>query len=329
MAASHAALTVLSGPAAGAVGAATVGALAGAEHVLSFDMGGTSCDVAVIDEGRVRQAARQTIAGRVLQLPMVDVHTVGAGGGSIGWADSGARCGSDRNPPAPSPVLPATGAGGRRRPSPTRTSCSGISARARRLRVASVLDKEAAERAVDELGRRARHGSRRDRLGHLASRRPGDGAGAAGRDRRARSRPRSYALVAFGGAGPMHAARMAEELEHRSRDLPPRSRASCRPSGLVVSERRRDSCAPSCCANPTLPRASARSRGRAGRTRRGSELPGARLEVSYDLRYRGQAFELTVPGPLGRIGPRCCASVSSGRTRNATATPTRTARSSS
>jgi N-methylhydantoinase A len=89
VAGSHAALTVLSGPAAGAVGAAIVGGLAGAEHVLSFDMGGTSTDVSVVDGGRVRQATGQTIAGRALQLPMVDVHTVGAGGGSIGWADPG------------------------------------------------------------------------------------------------------------------------------------------------------------------------------------------------------------------------------------------------
>ena len=82
----HAAWAVLSGPAAGAVGAAHAGRLSGSDRVLSFDMGGTSCDVAVIDDGVVRQSSEQEIAGRALQLPMVDVHTVGAGGGSIAWA---------------------------------------------------------------------------------------------------------------------------------------------------------------------------------------------------------------------------------------------------
>jgi N-methylhydantoinase A len=91
VASSHAAQTVLSGPAAGAVGAATLGALSGADHVVSFDMGGTSTDVSVVDRGEVRQATSHEIAGRVLQLPMVDVHTVGAGGGSIAWADPGGR----------------------------------------------------------------------------------------------------------------------------------------------------------------------------------------------------------------------------------------------
>lgn len=75
--------SVLSGPAGGAVGAALVARASGDGNALGLDMGGTSCDVCVVEDGAVRQTDSRTIGGRVIQLPMVDVHTVGAGGGSI------------------------------------------------------------------------------------------------------------------------------------------------------------------------------------------------------------------------------------------------------
>ena len=81
--------SVLSGPAGGAVGAGLLARISGDGNALGFDMGGTSCDVCVIESGRVRKTDSRELDGRVIQLPMVDVHTVGAGGGSIGWRDSG------------------------------------------------------------------------------------------------------------------------------------------------------------------------------------------------------------------------------------------------
>src|SRR3954452_8022171 len=87
--AEHAALTVLSGPAGGAAAAALVSAAAGEPHLLCFDMGGTSCDVSVVEDGVVREATGREVGGRPLALPMVDIHTVGAGGGSIAWRDAG------------------------------------------------------------------------------------------------------------------------------------------------------------------------------------------------------------------------------------------------
>src|SRR5919108_3729193 len=81
LAAAHAALTVLSGPAGGAAGAAYVSARAGAPHALCFDMGGTSCDVCLIDGGRVRETAERQIGGRPPALPAPGIHTVGGGGG--------------------------------------------------------------------------------------------------------------------------------------------------------------------------------------------------------------------------------------------------------
>ncbi len=88
-AASHAALTVLSGPAGGVGGAQLLAGLAGEENVLCFDMGGTSCDVCLISGGQVAETAQRTVAGRPLALPALDIHTVGAGGGSIAWRDGG------------------------------------------------------------------------------------------------------------------------------------------------------------------------------------------------------------------------------------------------
>ena len=88
-AASGGAWSVLSGPAAGAVGAALLASISAHGDVVGLDMGGTSCDVCVVDGGRVRETDSRLVEGRVIQLPMVDVHTVGAGGGSIGWRDPG------------------------------------------------------------------------------------------------------------------------------------------------------------------------------------------------------------------------------------------------
>src|SRR5918996_2712789 len=81
--------SVLSGPAGGAVGAGLLARAAGKPDAIGIDMGGTSCDVCVVDGGEVRRTDSREIEGRPIQLPMVDVHTVGAGGGSIAWRDAG------------------------------------------------------------------------------------------------------------------------------------------------------------------------------------------------------------------------------------------------
>src|SRR5207344_1270467 len=80
---------VLSGPAAGVVGAAFVAAASGFEDVISFDMGGTSTDVACVLGGEAQATAESVVAGVPIRFPMVDVHTIGAGGGSVAWIDEG------------------------------------------------------------------------------------------------------------------------------------------------------------------------------------------------------------------------------------------------
>jgi N-methylhydantoinase A len=112
-AADHAAVTVLSGPAAGVIGASRIAADLGVSTAISFDMGGTSCDVALISEGQPGRAAAATVNGHPIHLPMIDVETVSAGGGSIAWADSGGalRVGPQSAGALPGPA--AYGYGGR------------------------------------------------------------------------------------------------------------------------------------------------------------------------------------------------------------------------
>jgi N-methylhydantoinase A len=295
-AARHAAWTVLSGPAGGAVGAARMGELAGTDHVLSFDMGGTSSDVAVIDRGDVRQAVDQTIAGRALQLPMVDIHTVGAGGGSIGWADPGGALRAGPHSAGADPGPACYGRGGRE---PTVTDANlilGYLGAGSALAGGVLLDRELAEHAVGALARD---------LG-LSTDEAAWGIVRVADQEMARALrvvtvergvdPRRYALMAFGGAGPMHAARLAEELEIE-RVLCPHAAGVLSAVGLIAAEQRRD------LARSVLLGEDEIGAGRAEEVvaelaaQARKELPGARIEVSYDLRYRGQAFELTVEGP--------------------------------
>ncbi len=112
-AAAHAALTVLSGPAGGVGGALLLAELAGEPNVLCFDMGGTSCDVCLIDGSQVAETAERAVAGRPLALPALDIHTVGAGGGSIAWRDPG---GALRVGPASAGAVPGPACYGARRP---------------------------------------------------------------------------------------------------------------------------------------------------------------------------------------------------------------------
>jgi N-methylhydantoinase A len=293
----HAALTVLSGPAAGAVGAATAGALAGAAQVISFDMGGTSTDVSVVDEGGVRQATTQTVAGRVLQLPMVDVHTVGAGGGSIGWADPG---GALRAGPQSAGADPGPACYGRGGELPTVTDANlvlGYLGPGAQLAGGVTLDLEAAERAIDGLGRELGMDRAATAWGivRVADQEMARALRVVTVERGVD--PRRYALVAFGGAGPMHAARLADELE-TERVVCPHGAGVLSAVGLVVTGARRDLVQSVLLDDEQISEGQAAAAVSALAAHARAELEDARLEASYDLRYRGQSFELTIPAPL-------------------------------
>jgi N-methylhydantoinase A len=298
-AARHASWTVLSGPAGGAVAAAAAAREAEASGAVALDMGGTSCDVSLVVDGSVAITGGREIAGRTLALPMADIHTVGAGGGSVAWRDSG---GALRVGPHSAGADPGPACYGRGGTDPTVTDASLLLGRldaASPLAGGVRLDRAAARAAVTRLG---------DELGLSAD------DTAAGILRVAVAEmaqavrvvtvergidPRGLALVAFGGAGPLLAAEIAEALGMR-RVIAPAASGVLSALGLAISERRRDLVASVLLSGEALTRAAVteavRRLGERGRAELGA--PDAELRATYELRYAGQAFELPIPAEL-------------------------------
>ena len=287
--------SVLSGPAGGAVGAGLLARLSGDGNALGFDMGGTSCDVCVIEDGRVRRTDSRQIGGRTIQLPMVDVHTVGAGGGSVGWRDRG---GALRVGPRSAGAQPGPACYGRGGTEPTVTDANlllGHFAPDSRLAGGLGLDLEAAERAIDGLATSLGL----DRLETAA------GILRVANQEMVRALrvvtvergidPRGFALLPFGGAGPMHAAAVAAELEIET-ILCPRAGGVLSALGLCASERRRDTARTVMLSGPGLSAERVAAEVAELIAATGADLDGARPELVYELRYSGQAFELPVPG---------------------------------
>jgi N-methylhydantoinase A len=264
-AARHASWALLSGPAGGVVGAARIAEQAGFADAIAFDMGGTSTDVCLITGGAAERSVERTIAGLPIRLPSVDVHTVGAGGGSIAWIDAGGalRVGPESAGADPGPAC--YGRGGNR---PTVTDANLMLGRLpRQLADGLELDVEAAERALGELV----PADVIDVVNAEMLRALRVVSVERGRD------PTELALVAFGGAGPLHACGLAEAIGTET-VLVPESAGVLSALGLAVSDERRDH---------------VRSE-----VRRLAEVQDLPLEGEADLRYLGQSFELTVPlGP--------------------------------
>jgi N-methylhydantoinase A len=293
-AARHGSWTVLSGPAGGAVGAAR---MAGASDAVGLDMGGTSCDVSLIVGGAAAVGSGREVGGRALALPMVDVHTVGAGGGSIAWRDSG---GALRVGPRSAGADPGPACYGRGGDKPTVTDANlliGHLDEDSPLAGGVRLDRSAAERAVGELAGALGLSVEDTAAGvvRVASAAMAQAVRVVTVERGID--PRDLALVPFGGAGPLHAAQIADELGMR-RVLVPVASGVLSAFGLVVAERRRDLVESVLLTGADLTRdriAEAVDRLAAGGR---EELRGGEPEVraTYDLRYEGQAFELPVEG---------------------------------
>jgi N-methylhydantoinase A len=294
-AAAHAALTVLSGPAGGVGGALLLAELSGESNVLCFDMGGTSCDVCLIDESRVIETAERTIAGRPLALPALDIHTVGAGGGSIAWRDPG---GALRVGPASAGAVPGPVCYGRGGTAPTVTDANLVLGRLLEdspLAGGLSLDRSAALEAIAglaaELGMDALacaegiiRVAESEMLGALRLITVERGID-----------PRGFTLLPFGGAGPLHAAALAGELGIR-RILCPRASGVLCALGLAAAAPRRDVSRTVMLSGASLaPAALATARDALiaeGLTALGA--PPSRVRVRHELRYRGQSFELPV-----------------------------------
>ena len=288
--------SVLSGPAAGAVGAGLLASISGDGNAVGLDMGGTSCDVCVVEEGRVRQTDAREVGGRVIQLPMVDVHTVGAGGGSIGWRDPG---GALRVGPRSAGADPGPACYGRGGEEPTVTDATlllGYLAPASALAGGVELDVEAARSAV-----RALAGSL-----ELEELQAAEGIVRVANQEMVRALrvvtvergvdPRPLALMPFGGAGPMHAAAIAEQLGV-SAILCPRGSGVLSALGLCASDRRRDTARTVMLSGEQLTADRIAEEVETLIDGVAAGIEDAEPRVEYEMRYRGQAFELPVAGP--------------------------------
>jgi N-methylhydantoinase A len=288
--------SVLSGPAGGAVGAGLLARVSGNGNAVGFDMGGTSCDVCVIEDGGVRRTDSREFAGRPIQLPAVDVHTVGAGGGSIAWADSG---GALRVGPRSAGAEPGPACYGRGGTEPTVTDANlvlGYLGAEGGLAGGVELDLDASRRSIEPLA---------SELGLNPEEAAAGIVEVANAEMLRALRvvtvergvdPREFALLPFGGAGPLHAAAIAAELGI-DRILCPRTGGVLSALGLVASEHRRDTARTVLLAGDELTGERVAAEAAALVEALGAS-PEAVHEAVYELRYRGQAFELAVPGSL-------------------------------
>ena len=282
----HAVRTILSGPAGGIVGGVEIARLCGFKKALTFDMGGTSTDVALAG-----QEARLTTESRVdnfpVRVPMLDIHTVGAGGGSIAYVDSGGslRVGPESAGAAPGPACYGTG----ERPTVTdahvvlgRIAPDQLVGGAMHLDVARAATSVASagkQLGMDAVATAAAiirvANSNMERAVRTVSVERGED-------------PRDFPLVAFGGGGGLHACEMAAELGIGT-VVVPKLAGALSALGMLLADRTRDYSLGALGAKDF----EARFRKLEKQARR--DVRGAQIERFADIRYAGQSYELTVP----------------------------------
>ncbi|AHY47769.1 N-methylhydantoinase A/acetone carboxylase beta subunit [Rubrobacter radiotolerans] len=288
---------VLSGPAGGVVGAAYVCGASGYGDVLTFDMGGTSTDVAPIVGGEVVTTTEAEVAGVPIKLPTVDVHTVSAGGGSVAWADAG---GALRVGPHSAGAEPGPAAYGKGGEEPTVTDANlflGYLRDGAKLGGEVVLDRGLSEKALASVGARLGMDPLEVALGVVEVANT-EMVGALrvisverGLD------PREFALVAFGGAGGLHACALAEELGVGT-VLVPRTSGVLSALGLAISDVRRDYVRPFLSLLEDVEAGELERAFESLEARAAKDLDGPEFGRRADLRYARQSFELIVDADL-------------------------------
>jgi N-methylhydantoinase A len=310
--------TVLSGPSTGVVGAQVTARLAGAHDIITFDMGGTSTDVALLQGGEARLAREAVVHGYPIKAPMLDIHTVGAGGGSIAFIDSG---GLLKVGPKSAGADPGPACYDRGNDEPTVTDANVVLGTLNpthllggRMHVRQDLARAAIDRLAARLG-----------IDALAAAEGIIAVVTANMTRTIRvisvqrgHDPRDYTLVAFGGAGPLHAARLAAELDIR-RVLVPRNPGILCAMGLLLADLRADFAATRLLALSSSVIgeveeivAELRRRCAAWFTDAGIRVDARRVALSVDMRYAGQNYELSVPLPEGPVTPATIYSLGAG-----------------
>src|SRR5438309_8927624 len=313
-AAERAVATIVSGPAAGVIACEAIGRAAGRADLVTFDMGGTSCDVGLVRGGHAATKGQTKIAGHDIAVPMLDIHTVSAGGGTIARVERlggtrRLRVGPDSAGARPGPVSYCAGG-----TQPTITDAHAVlgalsadAALGGRVALDVGAAREAVRREVAEpLGlsvEAAAAGMLRvvdvqmgEAIKAITTRRGFD--------------LRDFTLVAFGGAGPLHAARLARELGLREVLVPPHPGVTSA-LGLLVSDVRHDhvrsrldrldELAPAVAERELVALEDAAS---AELRSEGFAPEAIELRRALDLRYLGQGYELTTPLERGLLDAR-------------------------
>jgi N-methylhydantoinase A len=301
--------TVLSGPSTGVIGAAYIGQQVGYAQVITFDMGGTSTDVSLVEQGQPRLTTERDIGGYAIKTPMIDVHTVGAGGGSIAWIDRGGllKVGPQSAGADPGPVC--YGRGG------TAVTVTDANVALQILNPRHLLagqmpiDAAAAHAALVPLAAQLHMQPLDVARGILAV--------VVATMIRAMQRisvqrgydPRDFALMAFGGAGPLHAGWIAKELGIRRILIPERPGITCA-FGLLATDMRSDYTRTQLMSVENSEVADINTlfgdlETQAQHWLAAEGIPPERrvLHRTVDMRYVGQNYELTVPLPAGSLEP--------------------------
>ena len=284
---------LLSGPAGGVVGAAYVGDLGGYQNLLTFDMGGTSTDVATIIDGEAQTTTETVVAGLPIKLPMVDIHTVSAGGGSIAWADAG---GALRVGPHSAGAEPGPAAYDQGGEEPTVTDANlflGYLADEATLGGEVMLQRELSEKSLASLGEKLGLDAQEAALGivRVANAEMVRALRVISVERGLD--PRAFALLAFGGAGGMHACSLAEELGMET-VLVPRAGGVLSALGLAISDLRHDYVNPYLVSFENVAEGEFEKKFENMESSAAEDLEDPEYDRRADLRYRGQSFELTV-----------------------------------
>ncbi|MFB6299731.1 MAG: hydantoinase/oxoprolinase family protein [Halobacteriales archaeon] len=300
--------TLLSGPAAGVQGAAYIGESIGVDDIITMDMGGTSCDVSLVQGGEPVISTEIEVGDYPVSVPMIDIHTIGAGGGSIAWIDAGGalRVGPRSAGADPGPIC--YGRGGME---PTITDAQVVLGR---IDPANFLSNElAVDTEAVETGIRMQVAEPLD-MGLTEAAQGILDVANANMERAIRVvsvergyDPREFGLVAFGGAGPLHASSIARELDI-PRVVVPRTAGVLSALGLLISDilydystsrvRRWEA------VDGSDLTAAFEEFEETGRERLAAEglAPGEMaFDRVLDMRYVGQSFELAIPAPEGTI----------------------------
>lgn len=297
--------TLLSGPSTGVVAAQAIAETAGFDKLITFDMGGTSSDVALLENRVCKRTGEAEVHGYPIKAPMLDIHTVGAGGGSIAMVDSGGhlKVGPESAGADPGPVC--YGQGGTQ---PTVTDANIVLQTLNPVEILGgrmQVERDLAVKAIQHLADQLDLGLHETAQGILSVATANMAKAIRVISVQRGHDPRDYTLMAFGGGGPLHAVRLARELDMTRVIVPPTPGTLCA-LGLLLTDLRADF-AKSKLLSLVAGSFTEISDGFVGLEveadawfkKEGIGRDRQRLIYTADLRYEGQNYELQVPFPNG------------------------------